>query len=449
MFIQSQQLRNTIYLSACFTVIFVAFNGLGNIQKTLLISIKKEDPNYDGDGYVCYGIIYSVMGLSIWCVPSTIAKFGTKCCLIIGAILYGTYTVSYFFEIGYLIYIGSVLLGLGASLLWTAQANYIVSNCNIGEVPKGIGLFWMFYQSSFIPGNLFIYFEFHNVKHVDRGSRNFILSVLLGINVIALIMVCFIKPPLRTEQSTESKGTKSSAFDELKKSLIYAKSNNMLLLFSTIAYTGLHLTFLSILSASIGFSKYLSTNSKELVPLSGVFHGIGSVAGGLVPLYFSGKDKKYWRPIFSVGAAVNIITYIIAYISLPNSAAFGYTDELPIRPMNFGCLLLISFLAGCGDCCLHTQLYSELGALYPNDSAPVFAVFKFFRNIFTATSFYYSNYLGLHVQLIILTTWLFLSTVTYHIMLRVPKSLTSQDQSIGVHPTSRDYGATIEQIEKN
>lgn len=55
--------------------------------------------------------------------------------------------------------------------------------------------------------------------------------------------------------------------------------------------------------------------------------------GGLVPQYFSGKDKKYYRPIFTGGIAVNIVTYTIAYLSLPNSAAFGYTDEPPVIRM--------------------------------------------------------------------------------------------------------------------
>lgn len=38
-----------------------------------------------------------------------------------------------------------------------------------------------------------------------------------------------------------------------------------------------------------------------------------------------------------------------------------------------------SFLMGVGDCCIHNELYSILGSMYPDDSAEVFAVFKFVR----------------------------------------------------------------------
>lgn len=309
-------------------------------------------------------------------------------------------------------------MGFGGSLLWTAQANYIVSNCNIGEVAKGIGIFWMIYQTSNIPGNLFIYFKLHNVQHIDGGTRCSILIVLLCVHLMALIMLFFLQPPIRTDIIPTSKEA-STAFEEFQKALDFSKSDRILLLFSTMAYTGLHLTYVNVLSASIGFSSYLSFNSTELVPLCGIFNGIGSTTGGLVPQYFNGRKTKYWRPIFTVAIVANSVTYIIAYLTLPNAATFGYTKELPLISTSPVYLLFASFLAGVGDCCLHTQIYSELGTLYPHDSAPVFAVFKFFRSIFSATSFYYSNYFGLHIQIIILTIWLFISFITYHLTVLV------------------------------
>lgn len=54
-------------------------------------------------------------------------------------------TFSYF-EIGWLTYSSSAITGIGAALLWTAQANYIVLNSEIGDVYPSISLFWMFYE---------------------------------------------------------------------------------------------------------------------------------------------------------------------------------------------------------------------------------------------------------------------------------------------------------------
>lgn len=43
--------------------------------------------------------------------------------------------------------------------------------------------------------------------------------------------------------------------------------------------------------------------------------------------------------------------------------------------------LLCSFLLGLGDSCFNTQLYSILGCVYAEQSAPAFAIFKFIQVI--------------------------------------------------------------------
>ena len=42
-------------------------------------------------------------------------------------------------------------------------------------------------------------------------------------------------------------------------------------------------------------------------------------------------------------------------------------------------LLLANFLIGFTDSCLHVEAYNYIGSLYPDNSAPAFAVFKFVR----------------------------------------------------------------------
>lgn len=46
-----------------------------------------------------------------------------------------------------------------------------------------------------------------------------------------------------------------------------------------IIVAGLQLTFFSVFAASLGFTRYLSTNSKQYAPLSGVMQGVGEFLG--------------------------------------------------------------------------------------------------------------------------------------------------------------------------
>lgn len=43
--------------------------------------------------------------------------------------------------------------------------------------------------------------------------------------------------------------------------------------------SGINLSFMSIIAASLGFSAYLSENSKKYAPLSGVMQGFGELTG--------------------------------------------------------------------------------------------------------------------------------------------------------------------------
>ncbi|XP_031696695.1 UNC93-like protein MFSD11 [Anarrhichthys ocellatus] len=72
-----------------------------------------------------------------------------------------------------------------------------------------------------------------------------------------------------------------------------------------------------------------------------------------------------------------------------------------------------SFLLGLGDSCFNTQLLSIIGFTFRDNSAPAFAVFKFIQSIMAALAFFYSNYLLLHWQLLILVLTGFMGSVTF------------------------------------
>lgn len=90
-------------------------------------------------------------------------------------------------------------------------------------------------------------------------------------------------------------------------------------------------------------------------------------------------------------------------------------------PCLFGfCSIILAFfgsyLLGLGDSCFNTQLYSLLGFVYSDDSAPAFAIFKFVQAVAAAVAFFYSNYLLLPYQLLILLVGNTLGTLCFWIV---------------------------------
>ena len=50
------------------------------------------------------------------------------------------------------------------------------------------------------------------------------------------------------------------------------------------------------------------------------------------------------------------------------------------------------------------QIYSILGFMYTEDSAPAFALFKFVQSLFAAIAFFYSGHVMLQWQLLVLVS---------------------------------------------
>ena len=78
--------------------------------------------------------------------------------------------------------------------------------------------------------------------------------------------------------------------------------------------------------------------------------------------------------------------------------------------------LISGFLLGFADSCFCTQCMSILGTLYADNSAPAFALFKFFQSIACACAFFYTPYFNLYIQLAILAIFASMGTLSFVIV---------------------------------
>lgn len=84
--------------------------------------------------------------------------------------------------------------------------------------------------------------------------------------------------------------------------------------------------------------------------------------------------------------------------------------------MNSGLAIFGSFLLGFGDACYNTQIYALIGSVYKDNSAPAFAIFKFVQSGLAAAAFFYSKYLELQYQLLLLGIFCIFGTLSFIIM---------------------------------
>ena len=68
------------------------------------------------------GIVYGVFAFASWGAPSVVVAVGPRLSMILAALTYLFNTAQYLYLNQYSVYISSVILGLGAPVIWTAQA---------------------------------------------------------------------------------------------------------------------------------------------------------------------------------------------------------------------------------------------------------------------------------------------------------------------------------------
>ncbi|VTJ56523.1 Hypothetical predicted protein [Marmota monax] len=202
-----------------------------------------------------------------------------------------------------------------------------------------------------------------------------------------------------------------------EKSLKLCVTKEMLLLSVTTAYTGLELTFFSgVYGTCIGAINRFGTEEKSLIGLSGIFIGIGEILGGSLFGLLSKNNRFGRNPVVLLGILVHFIAFYLIFLNMPGDAPIapveGTNSNAYIRSSK-EVAILCSFLLGLGDSCFNTQLLSILGFLYSEDSAPAFAIFKFVQSICAAVAFFYSNYLLLHWQLLVMVVFGFFGTISF------------------------------------
>ncbi|XP_017076811.1 UNC93-like protein MFSD11 [Drosophila eugracilis] len=403
-----------------FMFVFTAFQTMCNIEKTILDSISQEDESFKGEGYTSLAIIYLFFSLSNWLAPSFISFTGPRVAMVVGALTYTAFMITFMFPSTVLLYVGSAVLGLGASITWTGQGTYLARCSESSTISRNSGVFWALLQCSMFIGNLFVYYQFQDKTVIDKETRNLVIGVLTVIAILGIVFLAalrFMADNAEHDNELEQKHTGCGhAIYALKSAGQLFLTKKMLLLSLAFFYTGLELSFFSgVFGSAIGFTTKIAETPKEIVGLVGICIGAGEVFGGGLFGILGNKTTRYGRdPIVIAGYVMHMAAYFMTFINLPNSAPFKDTTDISyLDPPRASIALVCAFLLGLGDACFNTQIYSMLGGEYVNNAVGAFALFKFTQSVAAAISFFYSSHFGLYVQLGILVVMGTIGTIAF------------------------------------
>lgn len=432
---------NVVILGVGFLFIFTAFTTLGNVEQTVVKSLRNE--TFTGSGYHSLGIIYGVFSFSNLLAPTVVAVIGPKITMFLSGILYSGYIAVFINPSTWSFYFTSVLIGIGAAMLWTAQGHFLVENSEASTINRNTGVFWGLLQCSMLFGNLYIYLDWNGRTEIPDSSRKNIFLSLLVVSILGTLSFLVLRKGHHEEEMLSEEEGQSllsapmmykhrantamqDAKLEFKTILQLVKTKTILLLSPCMAYSGLELSFYSgVYGTCIGATAHFGEAAKGLIGISGIVVGIGEiVGGGLFGLLF--KNNRFRRTsVVFLGMVVHFVAIYLIFLSIPDDAPVVFnttTQSKPYLTPSVSIALLCSFLLGLGDSCFNTQLYSILGCVYAEQSTPAFAIFKFIQSVFAAVAFFYSGYLLLKWQLLLMVILGFTGTLCFFVVERMQNS---------------------------
>ncbi|CAB1426748.1 unnamed protein product [Pleuronectes platessa] len=289
-------------------------------------------------------------------------------------------------------------------------------------------------------GNLYIYFDWNGRAEISDSSRKNIFLSLLVTSILGTLSFLVLRRSHHEEEilseeegrlllSTHAmyKHRASSAIQdaksEFKTILQLLKTKTILLLSPCMAYSGLELSFYSgVYGTCIGATTQFGLAAKGLIGISGIVVGIGEiVGGGLFGLLC--KNNRFRRTsVVFLAMVVHFVAFYLIFLNIPDDAPVVFrttTQKNPYLTPSVSIALLCSFLLGLGDSCFNTQLYSILGCVYAEQSTPAFAIFKFIQSVFAAVAFFYSGYVLLMWQLLLMVILGFAGTLSFFVVERM------------------------------
>ena len=173
----SRATYNIVVVSGAFLLLFSAYNALQNVATSLFPA---------GLGNASLGILYIAAALGVFLAPAAVDELGTRVTMLVGAACYVAYLACLVRIVPGVVLGMSVVIGLGAAVLWVALGEFVKENSDVRSYGRNNGLFWSIFQLNNIVGNLGTYFVFPLLSNSELFA-GFAVVGAVGTALLALL----------------------------------------------------------------------------------------------------------------------------------------------------------------------------------------------------------------------------------------------------------------------
>ncbi|XP_072032785.1 protein unc-93 homolog A-like [Amphiura filiformis] len=408
-------LFNLLVVSSAFFLLFTAFMGLSNLQSSINCD--------EGLGVASLATIYATLIVSALFIPSFVIKhLGIKWTIAASMCCYTIYTAANFYPDWWTLIPASILLGLAGAPLWSSKCTYLTT---IGMryavihneksdviVSRFFGIFFLFFQSSQVLGNLISSLVFSSDTNTtssdftcgsmycytgydanatsiceatkpERHLTNIVIGIYTACGACAVLIIALGLTPMQPSEKNQS----SNTLELVGATIRLMMDKRLLLLIPITMVSGLEQAFMqgdftkSFVTCKIGV---------QWVGYVMICYGVVDASSS----YISGRVEKWTGriPQFSMAALINIALMIAMTFWKP-------TEDLPVY-------FVIAAFWGLADAVWQTQLNAYYGVLFPFNQEPAFSNYRLWESAGYTLSFAYSNFLCTWTKMLILSCFL-------------------------------------------
>uniref|UniRef100_A0A8C9KA71 Protein unc-93 homolog A n=1 Tax=Panthera tigris altaica TaxID=74533 RepID=A0A8C9KA71_PANTA len=378
-------LKNVLVVSFGFLLLFTAYGGLQSLQSSLY--------GEEGLGVTALSTLYGGMLLSsMFLPPLLIKRFGCKWTIVISMCCYVAFSLGNFYASWFTLVPTSILLGLGAAPLWSAQGTYLTIMGNTqaekaGKVGRDVvnqyfGTFFLIFQSSGVWGNLISSLVFGQTPRQGSG-------------VLAVLLVAVFLEPIKDAQRKREGDEGPPFWSTLLSTFRLLGDKRLRLLVLLPMYSGFEQAFLagdytrSYVTCALGirFVGYVMICFSATNSLCSVLYGRLSQKTGRAALY-------------TLGAVTHLCCIIALLLWEPH-------------PRQLAVFFVFSGLWGVSDAVWQTQNNALYGVLFEKNKEAAFANYRLWESLGFVIAFGYSTFLCVNVKLYILLGVLSLAMLAY------------------------------------
>ncbi|KAI6192071.1 UNC93-like protein MFSD11 [Aphelenchoides bicaudatus] len=414
---------NVVQLGGAFFLLFFAFNSASSILVYVLEEFRENGQVSKNDGYTGLAIIYGTFSLSNLLSAGIVHNLGTRYSMTLGSTVYAIFQAGFIFFNQPYLYTSAVLLGIGASILWTAQSNYLATNSNGYTAGRHSAIFWGVLQSSQIVAGLFLLFAFHFRSNIDYQTIYLIFGVFTMSSLGGVVMLLSLrgaqsgKMQFAPKMSTLAIASRPqyNHWKVMKSTVCLFASRRMILFIPVFVFLGMEQAFSGpVYSTTIAFTLTLGMNSGQLIALNLIVQGAGQIAGSFVFGMFNRKFGHVGRDRMIAGSTLTYLAaYLAVYFNFPHEASLQKTLRTECMEPQISIVVLCSFIFGFADSCWNIQITSFLITRFHDKSVEAFSLFKIFQTMASALLFFFSQSFRLNQHVIFLSAGCVIACISF------------------------------------